>query len=146
MHRLAPVVIALVASGCAMFMKSVEKPKVDVRDVAVTSASFTGLDGEVRLDVMNPNPVGVPLRAVDWQLAVGSAQAVSGRIELSETIPAKGTAPVTAALHLDAAHAINVGRAIAGGASDYTLDARFYFATALGEVAVDVHHQGTLVR
>lgn len=145
MHRLVPAALVLV-SGCSIFMKSVEKPTVNVRDVAVSSVSLTGLDGEVRLDVSNPNPIGVPLRAIDWQLAVGGAAAVDGRIELSQTIPAKGVAPVTAAIHLDAARAFKVGSVIASGATDYRLDARFYFATALGEVAVDVHHEGQLLR
>lgn len=145
MHRLA-FTLALATTGCSMFMKSVEKPKVDVRDVAVTSVSFGGIDGELRLDVQNPNPVGVPLRAIEWQLAVGTTPAVSGRIDLTENIPARGVAPVTAAIHLGSVDAVQVGRAIAGGVRDYRLDARFRFATALGEVAVDVHHEGSLVQ
>src|SRR6201999_4568927 len=89
-------------SACSMFMHSMEKPKAEVRDVSVTSAGFTGVVGELRMDVMNPNSFGVPLSGIDWTLAVGGARAVTGRVELQETIPAKGVAPVTTSLRIDA--------------------------------------------
>src|SRR5512141_629632 len=69
----AGVLATLALGGCAMFMHTVEKPRVDVTDVALSSASFTGIDGQVSLDVSNPNSVGVPLSGIDWQLTVGGA-------------------------------------------------------------------------
>lgn len=136
---------ATLLSGCSIFMRSVEKPRVDVRDVAVTSISLGGeVDGEVRLDVTNPNAVGVPLSGIDWQLAVAGAPAVRGHVDVSQTIPARGVAPVTAALRIDARDAFQVAREVAGGARGYALDARLHFATALGEIEVDVHKDGDL--
>lgn len=145
MLRNLAIAFLVSSTGCAMFMHTVEKPTVDVRDVAVTSASLTaGVDGEIRLDVTNPNAVGVPLSGIDWQLSVDGAQALTGHVELSQTIPARGVAPVTAALHIDARDAFEVARRVAGGARDYQLDARLHFATALGEISVDVHKDGAL--
>jgi LEA14-like dessication related protein len=135
----------LAASGCSMFMHTVEKPTVEVRDVAVTSVSLGGeVDGQVQLDVTNPNAVGVPLSGIDWQLSVAGAPAVRGHVEVSQTIPAHGVAPVTAGLRIDARDAFAVAQQVMAGARDYQLDARLHFATALGEVAVDVHKDGAL--
>ena len=123
----------------------IEKPQVTVTGVALGSVSFSGLDGTIELDVMNPNGFGVPLSLVEWELSVGSAHAVSGRIELSQTIPAKGIAPVAASLHIDATSALGVGSELAAGVRDYTLNARFTFTANLGSVTVDVTHTGQLL-
>jgi LEA14-like dessication related protein len=142
MLRLLSVVVLV--SGCSMFMKSIEKPKAEVRNVSMASAGFAGVTGELRLDVMNPNGFGVPLAGIDWQLSIGGTRAVSGSVSLSQTIPAKGIAPVTTSLTLDALDAAVVARQLAGGARDYRLHATIRFATQVGEVAVQVDHAGQL--
>jgi len=144
--RLASALLAAAATlgGCSIFMRSIEKPRVDVQGVSLSSASLTGIDGTVRLDVSNPNPVGLPLSGIDWQLAVGGASAVSGHVDLAQTIPARGVAPVEASLRIDALAAVAVARNLAGGARGYRLDARLHFSTSVGDVTVDVHHDGDL--
>jgi hypothetical protein len=129
MLRNLAIAAVLAASGCSIFMRSVEKPSVDVRDVAMTEVSLAGVEGQVRLDVTNPNAVGVPLSGIDWQLSIAGAPAVT---------------PVTASLRIDAADAVAVAQRVAGGARDYQLDARLHFSTALGEISVDVHKDGAL--
>jgi LEA14-like dessication related protein len=144
LRSLLVVALVTLVSGCALFNHPIEKPTAQVRGVAVTSVSFTGIDGEIALDIQNPNAFGVPLSQIEWQLAVGSARAVTGRIELTETIPARGTAPVRAILHVDAGDAIDVGAAIARGERGYQLDARLTFTTRLGAVDVAVQSTGEL--
>lgn len=146
MLRIAAVaLVSIVAtSGCAFFGKTVEKPTAQVRAVSVATVSFTGIDGEVALDIQNPNSFGVPLSAIDWQLSVGAAQAVDGRIEVSQTIPARGTAPVIAALHIDARDAIAVAGELSRGTRTYRLNARLHFSTAIGPISVDVTGTGEL--
>jgi LEA14-like dessication related protein len=136
--------LTFLASGCAFFGKTVEKPTAQVRAVTVGSASFTGIDGEVALDIQNPNGFAVPLSAIDWQLSVGDTPAVDGRIELSETIPARGTAPVLAALHIDARDALAVAGELSRGTRTYRIDARLHFSTTLGPITVDVTGTGEL--
>jgi LEA14-like dessication related protein len=147
----AAAVLALAAvtalSGCSIFMRSIEKPKASVRDVSISSISAAGLggiSGQLQLDVTNPNGFGVPLSGIDWQLAIGGARAVTGTVELSQTIPARGVAPVATSLTVSATDAIAVGSALAGGARGYTMKARLHFSTPVGEVSVDVEHAGTL--
>lgn len=125
-------------------MKSIEKPSAQVRGVSVASAGFTGVSGELSLDVSNPNAFGVPLQAIDWQLSVGGARAATGQVQLSQTIPAKGVAPVRTSLTIQASDALAVGGALASGANTYQLAARLTFSTNFGPLSVEVHHAGTL--
>lgn len=141
MLRLLPVVAL---SGCSLFMHSIEKPKAEVRNVSVSSAGFTGVTGELALDVTNPNSFGVPLAGIDWQLSIGGARAVTGSVSLSQTIPAKGVAPVTTQLTISALDAAAVAGQLAGGSRDYRIHATIKFATRVGEVAVQVDHAGQL--
>ena len=131
-------------SGCSMFMHSIETPKATVRDVSVSSAGFTGISGDLRLDVMNPNGFGVPLSGIDWQLSIGGTRAVTGSTHLSQEIPAKGVAPIDTSLTISAGDAINVASVLAGGARDYTITAQLHFSTTVGPIDVEIAHSGTL--
>lgn len=136
--------LALSLSGCSLFMRSIEKPTAQVRGVSVASAGFTGVSGELSLDVSNPNAFGVPLQAIDWQLSVGGSRAATGQVQLSQTIPAKGVAPVTTSLTIHASDAVAVGGALASGARTYEIAARLTFSTKIGPLTVEVRHRGTL--
>src|SRR5262245_161219 len=135
--------VALV-SGCSMFTRSIEKPTATVRDVSVSSAGLTGVSGELRLDVTNPNSFGVPLAGIDWELAIGGNRAVTGAVTLSQTIPARGVAPVTTSLTIDARDAIAVASALAGGTRQYQIAVRLRFSTPVGPLDVAVEHTGQL--
>ena len=143
---LAMKLVALVAllSGCSMFMHSIEEPKATVEDVSITSAGWSGVTGKLDLDVMNPNNFGVPISRIDWTLSINGSRAVTGRVDLSETIPARGHAPVSTQLTIDARDAIAVGTSLAAGGREYRLDARLHFAAGLAGVDVTISHQGTL--
>jgi LEA14-like dessication related protein len=127
-----------------MFMRSIEKPTATVRQVSVSSVSFTGATGELDLDVMNPNSFGVPLSGVDWQLSIGGAKAVTGTVQLSQTIPAKGVAPIVTTLSIDARDAVTVAGVLGRGARDYRIDVTLHFSTKVGPLDVAVTHDGQL--
>jgi LEA14-like dessication related protein len=131
-------------SGCSMFMNSMERPQVAVRDVSLGSAGLGGVRGALRLDITNPNGVGVPLTGIDWQLAIGGARAVTGRVELSQTIPAHGVAPVTTSLEVSMIDAAFVASALSRGARDYALSATLHFSAGFGQLDIAVQHEGTL--
>jgi LEA14-like dessication related protein len=131
-------------SGCSMFMHSIEKPVASVRDVSLSSAGLGGVSGQLQLDVTNPNGFGVPLAGIDWQLSIGGARAVTGTVQLSQTIPARGVAPVAMALSVSTRDAIAVASALARGARGYEVKARLHFSTPVGQVDVEVEHAGTL--
>ena len=125
-------------------MRSIEKPKAEVRAVSVSSAGLAGVTGELALDVTNPNAFGVPLSGIEWQLSIGGSRAVTGTMQLNQTIPARGVAPVTTSLSIAASDAIAVATALARGARDYRIDLRLHFSTSVGQLDVDVTHAGSL--
>ncbi|HWO26431.1 MAG TPA: LEA type 2 family protein [Kofleriaceae bacterium] len=131
-------------AGCSLFMHSIEKPKASVRDVSISAAGLGGVSGQLQLDVTNPNGFGVPLAGVDWELSIGGARAVTGTVQLSQTIPARGVAPVATSLTVAASDALAVAAALSGGARGYTVRARLHFSTPVGQLDVDVEHAGTL--
>lgn len=145
--RLASLALATslsLATGCSLFMHSIEKPSATVRGVSMSAAGLGGVSGELALDVMNPNGFGVPLSGIDWQLSVGGTRAVTGSVQLSQTIPAKGVAPVTTSLTIATSDAIVVGTVLARGARDYQLTAKLHFSTSVGQIDVDVTQSGQL--
>lgn len=125
-------------------MHSIERPTAQVRSASLTSAGFGGVSGQLNLDVTNPNMVNVPLSGIDWQVSVGGDRAATGRVELQQTIPARGVAPVATSLNIATADAINVARAVASGAHDYAIDATLHFSTSVGQLDVAVHTTGTI--
>lgn len=142
-YRLAILLVVAPIAAC-FIMSPVEKPTATVRSASLGTASLTSLEGRLDLDVMNPNAFGVPLAGIDWELAIGGAAAVRGRVEASQTIPAKGSAPVSTALRIDLGTAYDAAAAIARGERSYRLTARLHFSTKLGDLTVDVTHQGSL--
>ena len=133
-----------VLAGCSLFMHSIERPTAKVRDVSVSSVGLTGVSGQLQLDVTNPNNFCVPISGIDWQLSIGGARAVTGTVQLSQTIPARGVAPVTTSLAIDARDVVAVASALASGVRDYQIDAKLHFSTSVGQLDVDVQHTGTL--
>jgi LEA14-like dessication related protein len=131
-------VLALVA-GCSMFMHSMERPTATVRNVSVSS---TG--GELSVDVMNPNAFNVPLSGIDWQLTIGGARAVTGKVSLQQTIPAEGVSPITTSLSINPLDAAMVAAALGTGARNYEISAKLHFSTGVGQLDVEVTKQGEL--
>lgn len=136
-------IVALAGAGaCAHLPNPIEKPTAEVREVWVSSASMSGMRGQVDLDVFNPNGFGVPLSRVDWELSIGTVTAMTGSFSLSAEIPARATAPVSVDLHIDARDAIAVARSLGLGERNYTLRAVLHFSTRVGPVDVDIAHTG----
>ena len=125
-------------------MHSIERPTAQVRDASLTAAGLGGVSGQLKLDVTNPNTFNVPLSGIDWQIAIGDARAATGKVELQQEIPARGVAPVVTSLSIATTDAINVARAIAGGAREYQLDATLHFSTNVGQLDVAVHYTGSI--
>jgi len=142
--RIASLLAILCLSACSIFMHSIERPTAQVRDVAISNAGFTGVRGQLALDVTNPNSFGVPLQRIDWELSIGGVRAATGEVELSQTIPAKAAVPITTSLAIDARDAIGVASRLAGGARGYELKATLRFGTPVGPLDIAIDHGGEL--
>ena len=114
--------------------------------VRIEMAGLGGLSGEFDAEIYNPNPVGLPLRRVEYRLRIGGAQAIQGSLDLNETIPAQGSAPVTIAFTVNALDALRVTQRLAAGDRNYAITGTLVFATRLGDLSVAFEHQGELGR
>ncbi len=144
-HHFALVLLILTVAGCGALSPVAEKPTATVRSVSLSSASFTGMDGKISMDIFNPNGFALPLTQVEWTLTVGSSQAVRGSFDLTATIPAKGSAPVQGTLHIGAASAVGVAAAVAQGIRTYQVRATLHFKTRFGPITAAVVHDGELI-
>ncbi len=98
----------------------------------------------VDVTVANPNPVALPLRAIDWELSVGGAGPMRGRVDASEAIPAKATAPVEVAIAVHPGNAAAMIARVASGNRAYRLRAVLHFETRAGDVAAPIDVTGEL--
>ena len=143
-RRWALGLLTVLGVGCPGIPRPLEKPAVTLQSVAVTDVSLVGLDVRASFAMANPNSIGVPLSALDWELSIGGAAPVRGRATLSETIPAKGTAPIDIDLHLSAGAAVDTAAAIARGATGFRFAGTLHFQTRLGDIAVAFDETGSL--
>jgi hypothetical protein len=140
----AALAATTLALGCAGFLSPPEKPTANVRSVELDEVSLTAVDGSLHADIFNPNGFAVPLAAVGWELEIGGSDAVRGRIDLHENIPAKASAPVEIALHVGTLDALRVARSVAAGVRDYRIRGTFTFSTPVGAIDVTFEHTGML--
>jgi len=132
----------MISSGCNRLQP--KKPTVAVQGVSVGSVSFTGISGTLSVEVTNPNDFGVPLASVDWRLSVGGATAVTGTIQLSNTIPAKGSTNVDVSLTVQALDAVRVARKLSAGERTYQVSGVLHFNAPIGRIDVSFSGEGDI--
>lgn len=146
MIRVVIVSMLLFGTGCPGVLKPLEKPTAEFQGLTVQGVGFSGLDARAAFVLTNPNSIGLPLRAVDWQLSIGGASPVRGRVDLSATIPAKGSAPIDVGIHVTAGAAVEMAGRLSSGARDYHVAGTMHFQTSLGDIAVAFDHSGAITR
>jgi LEA14-like dessication related protein len=145
-HALAAAALVALVAACPGITRPLEKPIVEARGLAVTSIGLGGLDARATFAITNPNPVGLPLAAVDWELSIGGSSPIRGRVTLSKTIPAKGSAPVDVDIHIAPATAVEMISRVRSGAQDYRLAGTLHFTSKLGDIGVAFDQAGALTR
>ncbi len=136
--------LALFLTACPGVLRPLEKPTVELQRVELVGAGLSGLDLRAHFVMTNPNDVGLPLVAVNWQVSIGSASPVRGRANLAAKIPAKGSAPVVVNVHVGPGAAIGLVRAVSAGERTYHLSGTLHFDTKLGDIAVVFDETGSL--
>ncbi len=95
------VVLVLLASGCAGLKKYVRPPEVGFRDLRVVSASLLQSDVAFEFQVDNPNPVGLPVRGLRYQLDFDGRKFLSGTAHEGLEVPARGSGVLRLPVTLD---------------------------------------------
>jgi hypothetical protein len=129
------LLIALFASGCPGVVRPLERPRVDVREVAAAGDANGDLRVRVSLRVVNSNSIALSARALDWELAIAGAEPRRGRAELDQTISALAGAIVKVAFVVPAGSA-------ASNARDYRLSGTLHLTSERGDIGAVFDGQG----
>jgi len=90
--RLAPVLLAVLLSGCAWLTPNLHAPHLRVLGVRVLRADFWQQQLRVRLRVRNPNSISLPIESLQYSLALNGHRVADGRSTRHFTVPPHGTA------------------------------------------------------
>lgn len=145
MRLVALAVLAFTVCACPGIMHPLEKPRAELTSIAIQDVSITsGVTIAAHLEVTNPNSVGLPLRAIDWQASLDGRAIARGRIDAQSTIPAKGSAPVDATFTIGPGQAAALVGALSNGAATLLVDGTMHFQTSLGNIAAEFSHEQSL--
>jgi len=84
------IVSSLIVTGCASFQDIVQKPTVQVAAVRLDNLSLSSATLHVDLKIDNPNPVGVKVRNVAYDLKINNKNLLKGTTDQSVDLPGAG--------------------------------------------------------
>jgi LEA14-like dessication related protein len=96
---LIPILIFI--GGCAQLDEIVQEPQLHFKKVVPADFSLAGARFHFDFDVYNPNPLGLRLSQVTYNLALNRHPLASGKLTEGIALPARGSAPLTIPLRLD---------------------------------------------
>jgi LEA14-like dessication related protein len=129
----------LTLSGCA-YVKALNQkmasPSVKFRDVQLREASATGIKLDFQFDVTNPNPIGVKVTALDYDLKINGSRIAKGSSNKALEVAPQGKSTVALPFELQFKDLVNTINSLIGAKSKvkYSLDVAIRVDTPLGEV------------
>ena len=95
------MVACLAVAGCASLQDIVAKPSVEVADVRLTNLSLSAATLLVDLNIDNPNPVGIDVRTVDYNLKINNKNLLQGTANQGIKLPGSGSEQVELPLQVN---------------------------------------------
>lgn len=140
--------LALGCAGCktldGLFRKSVKEPQVRFVQLHLRDLSLESVTMDFEMEIDNPNPVGVTLERLDYDLAIDGKRFVSGESDRKLRVAAQGSEPVRLPLTLTFAE-LAEGVALLLSDRDtvpYRLGVGFGVMTPVGEVRIPIRNEG----
>lgn len=92
-----PLSLILLLSGCALLEGEMERrtPEASVEGTRISALSFDSVDLLVDVRIDNPNPVGIELAGLDYDLRLDGERALSGKSEQRLSVPARDSGVVS---------------------------------------------------
>lgn len=148
MRRLGLLALALFVlplQGCQLLGDLFQRPIVSLSRVDVTSVSFQGLSVNFVLAVQNPNPIGVDLARLVYQLNVDGHQFADGHTDSAAHIPAQGTGQVTIPVGIKFVDfAQSLASLFTKQKVPYSIATKLGFGTPAGVIDIPLSTSGTL--
>lgn len=82
--------LACFVAACASTGVMLEKPGVSLRNVDVRDIGLDGQTFVLNFDVINPNPIPLPIRSVSYGVELDGFRFASGETQGAFTVPANG--------------------------------------------------------
>ncbi|HEY7957793.1 MAG: LEA type 2 family protein [Polyangia bacterium] len=137
--------LGLSLGGCALLGDLVQRPSVSLRRVDVTSVSFQGIAVNFVLAVNNPNPIGVDLARLVYQITVDGHQFADGHTNSAAHVPAQGTGEVVIPVGIKFVDfAQSLASLFTKQKVPYTLATKLGFGTPAGVLEIPLSTSGTL--
>jgi LEA14-like dessication related protein len=130
--------------ACAWLSSVAQRPTVSLRSVDLKEISFTGLSVDFVLAVTNPNPIGLDLARLVYQITVDGHQFVEGAANQALHLPAEGVGEAHVPVSVkfvdlaESLEALFTKRTV-----PYTLATRLGFGTPVGVLEVPLSTSGT---
>ena len=139
------ILILSLLSSCQQLLQmmqqmNVQKPLVHVKEVKITGLSLKGIDLDFKMDIKNPNTVGITLAGFDYELLIDQNRFLKGQQNKTIKIESKGQSEVTIPVSLTFKQLFQTFKSLKDADSiKYTLKSGFSFnVPVLGKVRIPV--------
>ena len=134
-------ILAAAFFGCAAVKDYVKEPEVDLRDVRVTAMSLADATLAFDLDIRNPNPLGLSMKGLTYQLDLEDETFFSGNHDERLRIGANDSSRLTLPFTFGYADVVDSLSALRGNEQiNYRISGKAKF----GPFTVPYEHTGTL--
>jgi LEA14-like dessication related protein len=100
--RLVPLLAAtLLLNACATLKETIKEPNVSVDAVNLRDISLSNLQLDFLLGIDNPNPLGIAMQGLTYNLAIDGKQMFDGVSTERVSVPANGNSQVTLPFAID---------------------------------------------
>ncbi|HYV47330.1 MAG TPA: LEA type 2 family protein [Myxococcaceae bacterium] len=145
---LAVVTLAVSGSSCAaiqaLLTGSVKKPTLTFKSASLANVSLGDATINLNYRLDNPNPFGLSLATVQYELLVEGHQVVAGQPPNGLTIPASGSADVVLPANVKFAEVAPVLETfLTKDEAAYTAKGAFGVETPIGIITLPIEHSGT---
>jgi LEA14-like dessication related protein len=145
------LVFPLLLVGCATLEEvgqalEGQKPTAEVKGVKLTQLDFNGVDLAFDVKVDNPNPVGISLSGLDYDLKLLGSQFLSGEQPMGMRLAAKDSSQVAVPVRLEFKQLLAAYQQLkSADKAGYDLDLGLGFdVPVLGNLRVPVSYSGEL--
>ena len=145
------VLIIFVVSGCATLEQvgqvlDGQKPTAEVKGLRLTQLDFNGVDLAFDVQVDNPNPVGISLSGLDYDLKLLGSRFLTGEQPMGLQVAANGSSPVAVPVRLEFQQLMAAYQQLKhADKAGYQLDLGLGFdVPVLGDLRVPVSYSGEL--